>query len=185
MSHPILDELHRRAEGRPIYLACAPSVAPWVSDEITNLLCRKRPGITIVNGCGLYGSNAAWRTRWAKERDRYGGMIVLSVAELLADGEPETGGGIKGAHILGEYGVEELTDLLKLGRPVAWLACFGGHRRLVSRFSVEPPTWSAMNHWARLFRSADAQPFVPVIGDLSFFVPVAISSLATIPPTRS
>ena len=167
MRHPVLEEIARHAEGRPIYLASAPSVAPWVSDEMAELLRRKRPDLTIVNGCGLYGSKAAWRTRWPEERERYGGMIVLTACEPLAEGEPATGGGILGGHILGEYGLRELTDLVGLGRPIAWLACFGGQRRLVSRFSVEPPTEFWTGHWARLFRSADAEPFIPVLGNLS------------------
>jgi hypothetical protein len=174
MSHPVLDEIARRAERRPIYLACAPAVAPWATDEIAEVLCRRRPGMTIVNGCGLYGSKAAWRTRWPEERERYGGMIVLTAAEPLAEGEPATGGGIIGGHILGEYGLRELKDLVELGRPIAWLACFGGQRRLVSRCSVGRPTWFRTGHWARLFRSADAEPFVPVVGNLSPFVLVRI-----------
>ena len=44
MSHPVLEEIARRTGGRPIYLASAPSVAPWVSDEMAELLSRKRPG---------------------------------------------------------------------------------------------------------------------------------------------
>ena len=170
MSHPVLDEIARRAEGRPVYLARAPSVAPWASDEMADLLRRKRPGLGIINGCGLYGSKDTWRARWPKERERYGGMVVLTVAEPLAEGEPETGAGITGGHILGEHGVAELTDLLKLRRPVLWLACFGGQRRLVSRFSVESPTWFATGRRARLFRSAGAEPFFPVLGNLSPFV---------------
>ena len=174
MSHPVLDEIARRAERRPIYLACAPAVAPWATDEIAEVLCRTRPGMTIVNGCGLYGSKAAWRTRWPEERERYGGIIVLTAAKPLVEGEPATGGGILGGHILGEYGLQELTDLVELGRAIAWLACFGGQRRLVSRFSVGRPPSFRTGHWARLFRSADAEPFVPVVGNLSPFVLVRI-----------
>jgi len=174
MSHPVLEEIARRTGGRPIYLASAPSVAPWVSDEMAELLRRKRPDLTIVNGCGLYGSKAAWRARWPEERERYGGMIVLTACEPLAEGEPATGGGILGGHILGEYGLQELTDLVELGRAIAWLACFGGQRRLVSRFSVGRPPSFRTGHWARLFRSADAEPFVPVVGNLSPFVLVRI-----------
>ena len=122
MSHPVLDEIARRAEGRPVYLARAPSVAPWASDEMADLLRRKRPGLGIINGCGLYGSKDTWRARW------------------------------------------------QLRRPVLWLACFGGQRRLVSRFSVESPTWFATGRRARLFRSAGAEPFFPVLGNLSPFV---------------
>jgi len=169
MSHPVLDELTRRAEGRPIYLAYAPSVAPRASDEIADVLRRKRPGITVVNSCGLYGRKDAWRARWPIERDRYGGMIVLTVAEPLADDEPATGGDISGAHMLGEHGVQELMHLADLGRPIAWLPCFGGQRRLVSRFSVGPVTWITTRHWARLLRCAAAEPFSPVIGDLLHF----------------
>ena len=101
-------------------------------------------------------------------------MIVLTAGEPLAEGEPATGGGILGGHILGEYGLRELTDLVGLGRPIAWLACFGGQRRLVSRFSVGRPPSFRTGHWARLFRSADAEPFVPVVGNLSPFVLVRI-----------
>ena len=169
MTHPVLDEIARRTEGRPIYLARAPSVTPWLTDEMADLLRRKQPGITIVNGCGLYGSKDAWSARWPRERDRYGGMIVLTIAEPLAKDEPPTGAGITGGHILGDYGMQELTDLLELGRPAAWLACFGGQRRLVSRFSVQPPEWFATGRCARLFRSADAEPFFPVIGKLFGF----------------
>ena len=174
MSHPVLEEIARRADGHPIYLASAPSVAPWVSDEMAELLRRKRPDLTIVNGCGLYGSKAAWRARWPEERERYGGIIVLTAAKPLVEGEPATGGGILGGHILGEYGLQELTDLVELGRAIAWLACFGGQRRLVSRFSVGRPPSFRTGHWARLFRSADAEPFVPVVGNLSPFVLVRI-----------
>jgi hypothetical protein len=174
MNHPVLEEIARRADRRPIYLASAPSVAPWVSDEIAELLRRKRSDLAIVNARGLYGRKDAWSARWPKERDLYAGMIVLTVAEPLAEGEPATGGGILCGHILGEYGLQELTDLAELGRPIAWLACFGGQRRLVSRFSVEPPTWFATGHWARLFRSAGAEPFAPVLGNLSPFVSVRI-----------
>jgi hypothetical protein len=49
---------------------------------------------------------------------------------------------------------------------VAWPACFGGQRRLISRFSVEPASWFAIGRGARLFRSADAEPFVPFVGEL-------------------
>jgi hypothetical protein len=52
MSHPVLDEIARRAEERPIYLACAPSVAPWLTDEIANLLRRRHSAITIVKPVG-------------------------------------------------------------------------------------------------------------------------------------
>jgi hypothetical protein len=69
---------------------------------------------------------------------------------------------------------QELTDLAKLRRPVAWLACFGGQRWLLSRFSLELPTWFGTGGWARLFKCADAQPFIPVIGNLSPFVLVRI-----------
>ena len=48
-------------------------------------LHHKRPGIRIVNSCGRYASGAAWGTRWPKERDRYGGMIVLTAVEPLAE----------------------------------------------------------------------------------------------------
>jgi hypothetical protein len=165
MSHPVLDEIARRAAGRPIYLASAPSVAPWLTDEIADLLRHRQPGITIVNACGLYGSKSVWSARWPQQRERYGGMIVLTVAEPLAEDEPTGGAGIAGGHILGEHGRQELTDLLDLGRPVAWLACFGGQRRLVSRFSVQPLTWMATGRCVRLVRSADAEPFVPVVGN--------------------
>jgi hypothetical protein len=169
MSHPVLDEIARRAEGRPIYLASAPSVAPWLTDEIADLLRRRHSGITIVNACGLYGSKSVWPARWPQQRERYGGMIVLTVAEPLAEDEPTAGAGIAGGHILGQHGTQELTDLLDLGRPVAWLACFGGQRRLVSRFSVQPLTRMATGRYARLFRSADVEPFVPVVGNLFGF----------------
>jgi hypothetical protein len=33
---------------------------------------------------------------------------------------------------------------------VAWLACFGGQRRLVSRFGLELATWFGTGRWARL-----------------------------------
>jgi hypothetical protein len=177
MRHPVLDEIARRADGRPIYLASAPSVAPWVSDEIAELLRRKRPDLAIVNARGLYGRKDAWSARWPKERDRYAGMIVLTVAEPLAEDEPTSGAGIAGAHILGEHGTQELTDLVKLRRPVAWLACFGGQRRLVSRFSLELPTWFGTGHWARLLKCADAEPFIPVLGNLS--MPVSYRSNLT------
>jgi hypothetical protein len=52
---------------------------------------------------------------------------------------------------------------------VAWLACFGSQRRLISRFSVRPLMWMATGRYARLFRSADAEPFVPVVGNLFGF----------------
>src|SRR5690349_13130315 len=94
VSHPVLEGIARRAEGRPIYLACAPSVAPRTSDDIAEALRRKRPGITVVNSRGLYGSKAAWRARWPMERDRYGAVIVLTVAEPLAEDESATGGGV-------------------------------------------------------------------------------------------
>ena len=67
---------------------------------------------------------------------------------------------ILGGHILGEHGTQELTDLVKLRRPVAWLACFGGQRCLVSRFSLELPTWFGTGRWARLFKCAHAEPFM-------------------------
>jgi hypothetical protein len=174
MSHPVLEEIARRAGGRPIYLASAPSVAPWVSDEMGELLRRRRPDLTIVNARGLYRRKDAWSARWPKECDRYAGMIVLTVAEPLAEDEPMTGAGISGAHILGQHGTQELTDLVKLRRPVAWLPCLGGQRRLVSRFSLELATWFATGRWARLFKCADAEPFVPVLGNLSPFVRVRI-----------
>jgi hypothetical protein len=174
MTHPVLEEIARRAEGRPIYLACGSSVPPWASDQITDLLHCKRPGMRIVNSCGRYPSGAAWCARWPKERDRYGGMIVLTVAEPQAEDEPATGAGIPGGHILGEHAAQEVGDLVKLGRPVAWLACFGGQRRFVSRFSLELATLLATGHWARLFKCADAEPFIPVIGNLSPFVLVRI-----------
>ena len=79
---------------------------------------------------------------------------------------------ILGGHILGEHGTQELTDLVKLRRPVACLACFGGQRRLVSRFSLELATWLATGRWTRLFKCADTEPFIPLLGDLS--MPVSI-----------
>jgi hypothetical protein len=169
MSHPVLKEIARRAKKRPIYLASAPSVVPWLTDEIADLLRQRQPGITIVNACGLYGSKSGWRARWPQQRERYGSMIILTVAEPLAEDEPTTGAGITGGHIIGEHGRQELTDLLDLGRPVAWFACFGGQRRLISRFGVQPLTWMATGRCARLFRSGDAEPFVPVVGNLFGF----------------
>jgi hypothetical protein len=59
----------------------------------------------------------------------------------------------------------------------SWLPCFGGQRRLVSRFSLELPTWFGTGRWARLFKCADAQPFIPVLGDLS--LPVRIVRILT------
>jgi hypothetical protein len=169
MSHPVLDEIARRAEGRPIYLACGWSVPPWASDQIIDLLHCKRPSIRVVNSCGRYPSSAAWRARWPEERDRYGGMIVLTVAEPLDEDESVTGAGILGGHILGEHAAQEIGDLVKLGRPVSWLPCFGGQRRLVSRFSLELPTWFGTGRWTRLFKCADAEPFIPALGNLSPF----------------
>jgi hypothetical protein len=101
-------------------------------------------------------------------------MILLTFPEPLAEDEPPTGGGILGSHILGEHGARELTDLLNLERPVLWLPCFGGQRRLVSRFSLKLATWLATGHWARLYKCADAEPFIPVLGNLSPFVLVRI-----------
>jgi hypothetical protein len=172
MNHPVLEEIARRAAGNPIYLVCGSSVPPWASDQITDLLHRKRPGIRIVNSCGRYPSGAAWGVRWPKERDRYGGMIVLTVAEPLAEDERETGAGILGGHFLGLHAAQEIGDLAELGRPVSWLPCFGGQRRLVSRFSLELPTWFGTGRWARLFTCADTEPFIPLLGDLS--MPVSI-----------
>ena len=148
---------------------CAPSSAPWLTDQIADLLRHRQPGIAIVNACGLYGSKSGWRARWPQQRERYGGMIVLTVAEPLAEDEPTAGAGIAGGHILGQHGTKELSDLVDLGRPVAWLACFGGQRRLVSRFSVQPLTWMATGRYARLFRSADTEPFLPFVGNLFGF----------------
>jgi hypothetical protein len=128
----MLEEIARRAEGRPIYLACGSSAPPWASDQVADLLHCRRPGVRIVNSCGRYPSGATWRTSWPKERDRYGGMIVLTVAEPLADDEPATGSGILGGHIIGEHTAQEIRDLVELGRPVSWLLCFGGQRRLLS-----------------------------------------------------
>jgi len=54
------------------------------------------------------------------------------------------------------------------------IPCFGGERHLVSRFSLELPTWFGTGHWARLFKCADAEPFIPVLGNLSPFVRVRI-----------
>jgi len=172
MNHPVLEEIARRAAGNPIYLVCGSSVPPWASDQITDLLHRKRPGIRIVNSCGRYPSGAAWGVRWPKERDRYGGMIVLTVAEPLAEDERETGAGILGGHFLGLHAAQEIGDLAELGRPVSWLPCFGGQRRLVSRFSLELATWLATGRWTRLFKCADTEPFIPLLGDLS--MPVSI-----------
>jgi hypothetical protein len=172
MSHHVLDEIARRAEGRPIYLVCGSSVPPWASDQITDLLHCKRPGIRIVNSCGRYPSSAAWRARWPEERNRYGGMIVLTIAEPLAEDESATGAGILGGHIVGKHAAQEIGDLVKLGRPVAWLVCSGGQRRLVSRFSLELAPWFATGRWARVFKCAEAEPFIPVLGDLS--IPVSI-----------
>jgi hypothetical protein len=124
----------------------------------------------IVNSCGRYPSAAAWRAGWPRECDRYGGMIVLTVADPLAEDEPAAGVGILGGHIIGEHAVEEIGDLTKLGRPVSWLPCFGGQRRLVSRFGLELATWLATGRWARLFKCVDAEPFIPVLGNLSVFV---------------
>jgi hypothetical protein len=104
-------------------------------------------------------------------------MIVLTIAEPLAEDESATGAGILGGHIVGKHTAQEIGDLVKLGRPVSWLPCFGGQRRLVSRFSLELPTRFGTCRWARLFKRADGEPFIPLLGDLS--MPVSIVRILT------
>jgi hypothetical protein len=60
-------------------------------------------------------------------------------------------------HILGAHAVQEIEDLMKLRRPVA-----APPRLTIQRRAGD---LSTTGRWTRLFRSADAEPFVPFVGE--------------------
>ncbi len=98
-----LSELIGRTHGRPVYLASAFAVAPRFIDDVADLLRQKQPGAVVVNSRGRYRGSSDWHKRWRQERNRYGGAIIMTVAEpFVDDTEPPTGAGIPGAHVVGE-----------------------------------------------------------------------------------
>lgn len=169
---PALDRLAELAEGRPIYLAVARAVGSRFGDDIAGLLERKCPPLNLVVSRGRYGSRDAWRARWPHEQGHYGGCILLTVAEPLAeDAEPS---GVPGLHIVDGAGAFEVATLAGTGRPVSWVAAFGGAFHVISRFALEATAFPTDGRFARCFTASDADPFRPAIGKLPFAIPLTV-----------
>jgi hypothetical protein len=145
----------------PIYVASR--VADYAIDAAPAVEARLRRqfhSTDFVFARGLYLDTADWLRRWPTERNRYGGMILMTWANIV----PEPYSGPRGKHAIGLGMMRELLDISRNRRPVLWLANEFPQWFNVARFSIEPPRGqqTACN-FARLIEYRGAEPFKPRI----------------------
>ena len=165
-----LADLVTRAEGRPIYVTTGFAVRPALLAAFVGSFSREYPLAEFITARGLY-RNADDRRRWPPElpteRDRFGAGIVVTRGE----GHPEHAdpfAGLAGEHVVGIYAGLEIENLVRLGRPVGWLAVVFPATYWFGRFAVKPFTEIQPSRYARLLPAPDAEPFRPAVGRWPF-----------------
>jgi hypothetical protein len=159
-------DLAARAGGAPIYISGAFDLAPPTMSAIRCWLTRQAPGSPAGSGAGtkfvharaLWASVNDWDHRWPAERARFGAMLLITVREESAPGE--TGGGAA-KHVIGSVVATEIDALLRMNRPVGWLAVEQGRFRFQSRFAVEGFRRIDLVRFASVWPAVDAEPFRP------------------------
>ena len=162
-------DLARRAAGRPIY--CTAGQFNFHPELIRcNLawLHSQAPTAKFIAARGLYTDLDEWRARWPEERTRYGAAVVMTVGENVPEPDDPLATRFGGRHEIGAAVTTEITNLVTMRRPVAWLAFIWPKTFWFSRFAVEGFEPTSAERMAGLFPAADGETFAPTI-EIPFF----------------
>jgi hypothetical protein len=158
-----LDDLVARAGKRPIYCTAPGGVRRALMAIAIESFRLEFPDAAFINALTLYRHSDDRRSRWPRERERYGAAIVVTRADSSAENS-ELFDKPSGEHALDAWVALEIDDFAHFGRPVAWHAIEFPASYWFSRFVVEPFEWIATSRWARVLPAADGELFSPKIG---------------------
>jgi hypothetical protein len=150
-------DLAELAAGRPIYVAAR--VVDYDRPSMPEAECwlrRALPGAQLTFARGRFRDTAHWLESWAREREDFGGLVLATWSPL---------------HAIGLGMTRELADMLRLGRPVAWLRLAAAANRgtgngwlsaaLVDRFRISASPAETLDDAGRIKATQWAKPWAP------------------------